>query len=72
FYRMPFQIGITTAASPAGERRAVRPSPPPPPPVIMLTGAHTTLRIPLADAPESVVLDPNHWVTMAEVTFSRR
>ncbi|MGH9467611.1 MAG: M1 family metallopeptidase [Terriglobales bacterium] len=77
YYQMPFQIEATEPPPPPpvpGARRRrrfrPRPSPPPPLPVIMIKGAHTTLRIPLAQAPVAVKLDPNDWVPMAEKSFS--
>jgi aminopeptidase N len=77
--QMPFQIGITAAPSSApstsssdgASRRSARPAAPAPLPIIMVKDAHNTIRIPMAEAPELVTLDPNHWVTMAEMTFGK-
>ncbi|MGH9477105.1 MAG: M1 family metallopeptidase [Terriglobales bacterium] len=76
YYQMPFQIQVTEPPPPPSPRRFRRrglrgpQEPPPPLPVIMLKGAHATLRIPAAKAPTAVALDPDHWVTMAEKTFT--
>ena len=77
--QMPFQLGIAEPPAPAaaaagrgrGGRGSRRGAPPAAAaiPVLMLKQARQTFTIPLAAAPASVTLDPNHWVTMAEMSF---
>lgn len=52
--------------------RRARPEPPSPLPVLWLRDGHGTLTLSLPQAPVSVNLDPNHWVTMAQTTFTRQ
>lgn len=52
--------------------RGARPEAPPPVPVLWVRQAHNTLTIPLAEAPASVTLDPDSWVTMAVTSFAER
>ncbi len=76
YYQMPFQIKVTEPPPPPpapGARRRrfrFRPEPPPPLPVIMISAARATLRLPAPQPPVSVALDPNHWVTLAQKSFS--
>ena len=80
-YSMPFQIGIEMpppaprgSAEASGEgggrgrgARGARPAPPPPPPVLWVRGAHSTLSVPLDQAPAKVVFDPDSWVSMLDI-----
>ncbi len=77
YRQMPFQVRISepetalrSAPRGAGRRRRMQPEPPPPLPVIMVKGAETTLRLPAAKLPVAVELDPNHWVTLAQKSFT--
>ncbi|MGH9414114.1 MAG: M1 family metallopeptidase, partial [Terriglobales bacterium] len=78
YRQMPFQIQVTEPPPPPPapgtqrrrRRRRMQPEPPPPLPVIMLKGAQATLRIPAAKPPVAVTLDPNHWVTLAQKSFT--
>ncbi len=78
-YRMPFQLGIEMPPAPpaapgAGGRggRGRGAAAPAPPPVVWMKQAHNTFTLPLASAPTNVVLDPQSWVTLAEIHFAPR
>jgi hypothetical protein len=52
YFQMPVEIAVNGDAVPG---------------VLMLKGPHSTLRVPEASAPAAVTLDPNHWLTMADL-----
>ena len=52
YFQMPVKVALPGSATPQ---------------MLMLKGAHSSLTIPDAEAPTSVTLDPDHWLTMAEI-----
>jgi aminopeptidase N len=55
YFQMPVEVAVNGAAAPS---------------LLMLKGPHSILRLPEESAPAAVNLDPNHWLTMADLQLS--
>jgi aminopeptidase N len=78
-YRMPIEVAVTAAPTPAAAgtpapgRRGGGAGPGAPAiATIMLEQAHTTFTMPFPSEPAAVQLDPHVWVTLMQATFAKQ
>jgi hypothetical protein len=65
-FRLPLEVGVTASQPAAGNGNAMTVH------KIELAGREGEFQLPSESAPETVTLDPNVWVLMAEPQFAKK